>query len=361
MGHLPPGIGTGPRAGQDSAGRAEDRSDLSAQFQIPLDNDKVDTQHLLVAAIWESPLLTADATRREIGGSYYPKLQASLTKKYGKAEIIVTSMAGMVLALGVGKPDEFEILINRAVIQFDWAEAEALLIQINELVDEVQRWISDSDERYGLLTTLFGIASQIQTSIARENALALEQENGNDDPSKFLARDIEKIEPQIERARQQFLDDAQRGAQLRYAKGMAYGGLGLLVVTTLLGIGFLYGDVRAVNGIGLFAGGIGACVSVLQRMTSGTLVLNFQTVDRMLVAFGALRPFVGGVFGIVIFCVLEAGLISAIVLPTDLGQQLSFVAVFAFAAGFNERFFQDMLARASQNDSIRLQDRAPDA
>ncbi len=82
----------------------------------------------------------------------------------------------------------------------------------------------------------------------------------------------------------------------------------------------------------------------------------------MLVVFGALRPLIGGVFGLVTFCVLKAGLISALVVPTGAGEQLAFVAVFAFAAGFNERFFQDMLAGASKGlgqDAPVVDARAP--
>jgi hypothetical protein len=82
-------------------------------------------------------------------------------------------------------------------------------------------------------------------------------------------------------------------------------------------------------------------------MTKGTLDLNAQAGHKMIVAFGALRPFVGGIFGLVTFCVIRAELISVFVLPKATGTALAYVAVFAFVAGFNERFFQDMLANAS--------------
>lgn len=349
-----------PPEGPNATEAPNGTSELSAHFQIALEEDNVSTEDLLEADIWQSPRLTDDACRRQIGKEYYPKLRAALARKHEDAEIVVSSMAGIVLALGVGGPDEFEILVNRAVIRFSWNKPRTLLLEINELVDDVQRWISAADERHSLLVTLLGIASQVQATIARENVAALERGDGSTDPTDLMADDLGLIEPQIARARQRFLDDVQRAAQLRYAKGMARGALGLAALAIAMGIGFLYWDVGAINGVGLLAGGIGACVSVLQRMTSGTLVLNFQAVDRMLVTFGALRPFVGGVFGLVTFCVLEAGLVSAIVLPTEAGPELCFVAVFAFAAGFNERFFQDMLARASPGDSLENEDPAPE-
>ena len=336
------------------------QTDLSAQFQIPLDDDNVTPLDLLEADIWQSPLLTKDPDRLEVGEEYYPKLRAALDRKHEKAEVAVSSTAGMVLSLGIGGPDEFEILVNSAILQFNWTEPRRMLLSINELANEAKRWISSPDERHGLLVTLFGIASQIQSSIARENELVFEQGGGETtNPSALLKEDLDLIESQMVRARQQFLDDAQRAAQLRYAKGMAYGGLALGVLACMAGLAFLHWEVAAVNGVGLLAGAVGAGVSVLQRMTSGTLVLNFQTVARMLVAFGALRPFIGGIFGLLTFCVLKANLVSAIVLPTDPGQQLAFVTVFAFAAGFNERFFQDMLAEASRT-RVPTQEPAPD-
>ena len=329
--------------------------DLGEKFQLLLDDGNVSVLDLLEADIWRSASLHGDSAHLAVGENYYPKLYAACARKHPDAEIIVSGVAGMAIALGANKPDEFEILINRAVIRFDWAKPGLLITRINELAEEVRRWIPDPAERNGLLVTLLGIASQVLVAVARANDSIPVNDGESADPPASLAGDLEPVEPQIDRAREQFLEDAQRAAQLRYAKGMAWGGLGLLVLSVLGGIGFLHWDVRAVNGVGLLAGGIGACVSVLQRMTSGTLTLNFQTVDRMLLAFGALRPFVGGVFGLITFCVLDAGLISAIHLPAGAGESFSFVAVFAFAAGFNERFFQDMLAKASHAGKLDAQ------
>jgi hypothetical protein len=129
---------------------------------------------------------------------------------------------------------------------------------------------------------------------------------------------------------------------------MARGAFWLGLLCAAMGGCFILADIRAINGVGLLAGAVGACASVLQRMGSDTMELNFQAVNKMLLIFGGVRPFLGGVFGLVTFCVLKAGLISALSLPGGANAQLAFVTVFAFLAGFNERFFQDMLAGAGK-------------
>ncbi len=48
-----------------------------------------------------------------------------------------------------------------------------------------------------------------------------------------------------------------------------------------------------------------------------------------------------------IYLVIRAELISIFVLPKHTGAALAYVGVFAFVAGFNERFAQDVLANAS--------------
>lgn len=314
--------------------------------------DSVGISDLLSADIWKSTF-PEDSARQRVGQEFYSKLNRAFEREHPDADINVSGIAGIALALGVDGPDEFGILVNRKAIRFKWTEPNRLLISINELAEEVRRWIPDDGERHGLLTRLFGIASEVLVAAGRANE-SIPFEHGEPvDPPDSLAADLESVEPQIQTTRDQFLEDAQRAAQQRYATGMAWGALALLVLSSSAGLIFLNWDVRAIDGVGLFAGGIGACVSVLRRMTSGALVLNFQTMGKLLTAFGALRPLVGGVFGQVTFCVLDAGLISAIHLPTDASARLSFVVVFAFAAGFNERFFQDMLATASQADGLR--------
>ena len=90
----------------------------------------------------------------------------------------------------------------------------------------------------------------------------------------------------------------------------------------------------------------GAMVSVLQRMSSGKLVLDVDAGRDLIEAFGAVRPFIGAIFGIALMALLLGGLIPAIDIPD--GQELAFFAGLGFLAGFNERWAQDMLKSGSE-------------
>jgi hypothetical protein len=80
-------------------------------------------------------------------------------------------------------------------------------------------------------------------------------------------------------------------------------------------------------------------------MTSGKLELDLTAGKRMFIAFGAIRPLVGGIFGIAVFCLLVGGLLPAVTVSTK--APLGFYAAVGFIAGFNERFAQDSLAAAA--------------
>jgi hypothetical protein len=96
--------------------------------------------------------------------------------------------------------------------------------------------------------------------------------------------------------------------------------------------------------VALPAGGIGALMSVLQRMTSGRMRLDVHAGRGMLTFYGAVRPFVGGIFGMAVFVLIAGGLVSAIEVT---GAPLPFYAGVGFLTGFSERLAQDMLAGAS--------------
>jgi hypothetical protein len=69
-------------------------------------------------------------------------------------------------------------------------------------------------------------------------------------------------------------------------------------------------------------------------------------------AYGALRPVIGGIFGLALFVLFEGGLLPAI--EVEEGSNLPFYAGVGFLAGFNERFAQDMLV-GSGKPLTRLQ------
>jgi hypothetical protein len=127
---------------------------------------------------------------------------------------------------------------------------------------------------------------------------------------------------------------------------MLYGSAAMLFGSALLGALLALKHVNAQYAIAAPAGALGALVSVLHRMTSGDLKLDFHAGKRMLTLFGAVRPVIGAVFGMALFVLLRGGLLPAIGTPA---VPLAFYAAIGFLAGFNERFAQDMLVGSAKH------------
>jgi hypothetical protein len=161
---------------------------------------------------------------------------------------------------------------------------------------------------------------------------------------------LEVLRPEVERAETLLRIAAQRTAQVNYGRGMLLGVAGLFVLCALLAGAFYLGDVPAEYGVALPAGALGAIVSVLQRMTSGSLRLDFNAGTTMLTTFGAVRPIVGAIFGMAIFALLKGGV--SIEVTTD--APLAFYAAVGFLGGLNERFAQDMLVGSAKELTRQL-------
>jgi hypothetical protein len=155
---------------------------------------------------------------------------------------------------------------------------------------------------------------------------------------------------EIAKARSLLDQIALREARKEYLAGMALGILVLLPFAS--GLGSLVGkarmpelDVRLLLGI-LMAGGIGALVSVMARMTSGNLTLDIHAGRTLTVLSGTFRPLLGALFGLGLFVLIEGGL-----LPLKGGSQtppLYFYTALSLVAGFSERWAQDMLSAGVQ-------------
>ena len=90
------------------------------------------------------------------------------------------------------------------------------------------------------------------------------------------------------------------------------------------------------------AGAAGAVVSVLQRMTAGSLAVCAEA-DRLIVtAIGVCRVALGITLGVVSYVLINGGLVP-LDTPTA-GTRTLFFAGLAFIAAFSERFARDMLA-----------------
>jgi hypothetical protein len=143
-----------------------------------------------------------------------------------------------------------------------------------------------------------------------------------------------------------------RQARLEYFRGVLLGTLPTLAVVTAFGFAAAAWWRNALVPSALVAAiamsALGATISVIQRMSSGSLVIDHTASRWQRLLLGALRPAVGAVFGSLAYFTLLTGVLAG---GASVGQGPASVAAFAltgFAAGFSERFATDMLEHAGK-------------
>jgi hypothetical protein len=164
------------------------------------------------------------------------------------------------------------------------------------------------------------------------------------DPDTVLKQEEENLED----VWGYYKNAANGQAQMIYFAGMAL----FTVALCLLALPNAVADVvpnvddRELFGA-LFAGAVGAVVSVVQRINSGRFSLEYDVGRPYPFFLGGLRPLMGGVFGLGIYFAVSSGLLE---LPIASEGTARFYAlmVLAFVAGFSERWAKDTLARTSR-------------
>lgn len=142
-------------------------------------------------------------------------------------------------------------------------------------------------------------------------------------------------------AERYYCEAANGQAQMLYVAGMVAsaavlaGGIGAALWVTF-GNRNLFGA--------LIAGSIGAVISVVQRINSGTFNVEYDVGRPYVLFLGALRPAIGAVFAVVVSAAVTSNMVR---LPgvSDTGDQhFAALMVVAFFAGFSERWAQDTIA-----------------
>jgi hypothetical protein len=150
---------------------------------------------------------------------------------------------------------------------------------------------------------------------------------------------------QLAQLRRDYREAANGDAQLVYFAGMTIG-IALLALLYVFAQSILQGDGiedRTIIGC-LVAGALGAVVSVIARINSGTFALDFDVARGYTLFLGALRPVIGSIFGLLAYFMLTSGFVNVFELPKEGSlERFYFLCVIGFAAGFSERWAQDTL------------------
>jgi hypothetical protein len=150
----------------------------------------------------------------------------------------------------------------------------------------------------------------------------------------------------IAAARKCYDDAADKVARMVYVAGMLAGIAILPWIAALAGLLIwvfgalhLHQDGTQAFFACIAAGALGALVSVLSRMASPTKFNLHPDIGRRALFFlGIYRPFVGAIFGLALYFLLQSSLLTV---STD--KRFATFVVAAFLAGFSERFVKVML------------------
>jgi hypothetical protein len=226
----------------------------------------------------------------------------------------------------------------------DW-KAKEILFQCLHLHYKALEFLTPQPRKiclrmiFGVITTLLGTLDHRQ----------LERDSGNLPVRPFGAdpAEVETLQRELKQAQTYYEASAQRQAQLEYLVGMVMF-LGLAIAGTAA-IGLFTPLLDEAATVAVLGGAAGAVVSVMNRMTSGSLKVRPEAGKKTIRALGFMRPVIGATFGAVVYLFLDGGIVQ-VVSPPDGGANLAFYAALGFISGFSERFAQDVIAQATRDE-----------
>jgi hypothetical protein len=178
------------------------------------------------------------------------------------------------------------------------------------------------------------------------------ERTGGHPPRRSLRSTIARHRAEIDRLERYYDRAANKAARIRYFGGMLLGlavvaGLGALIPFAVDAFGHI--DLSSTSMRRFYAcfvaGALGAIVSVMTRMRQADGVpLDYEVGELLIVLLGAFRPFLGTIFGVLAYAAIVSKFLP--ITPPGGGIQFFYYALFAFAAGFSERFAHVILGSA---------------
>jgi hypothetical protein len=174
-------------------------------------------------------------------------------------------------------------------------------------------------------------------------------------PAAFEPHEIRRLDRELDLIDANYEQAASREAQIVYLGGMLMGVLALCVLA--VPVGWLLDGTQVPVDLTTFfgcviAGALGALISVVTRMSADKFHVRHEVGRGYVQRVAAFRPFIGSVFGLLVYFALAGDVITGINVPSEMneGKRFAFFLVFAFAAGFSERMVKEVLRTSSGDD-----------
>lgn len=240
----------------------------------------------------------------------------------------------------------------------DWLARESVIAELlhhcDTLAIKVSEVLRGSSERIAM-QWLYTVESHLLGFIERTGGRA--DKSALKEVVRSQTEELIEIERYYARA-------ATKAARIVYFWGMVVGTAVSAALGTALAVALWYGnrfdppDTLATQTFFLcfVAGTMGAFISVLMRMSSNSFRIDYEVGRSTIRRLGSFRPFIGAIFGVVLFFVVKSGLLSIDLATKSESEQFFFYGSLAFLAGFNERFTNVILGKAEQTIAPTLGD-----
>lgn len=237
----------------------------------------------------------------------------------------------------------------------DWLAQESkvadLLHHADTLAIKVSEVLQGTTERIAM-QWLYAVQSHLLGFIERRGGKADAREI--DAVCRSQAKELIQIERYYARA-------GEKEARIVYFWGMVVGALvsGAVAVVLALVV-WVTGWFNAPHTTGAetffvcyAAGGLGAIVSVLMRMSSNRFNVDFEVGRATVRVLGSFRPFIGAVFGIALYFLVLSTLLR-MELPDSDSEAFFFLGTLAFLSGFNERWTNVLFGKVEKTIAASL-------
>ena len=213
---------------------------------------------------------------------------------------------------------------------------------------EGQSWTAQGSKATAPAETNGGTVAAAGVGTSNGDAVAGNRGSSCDEELIIRARtEIVEVEKYYDRA-------ASNAARFLYFWGMFTGALlaaaAGIVVAVVLGPALNVIDLGATSSRLFFAcyaaGALGAIVSVLTRMRTDRFAIDYEVGRTPAFLLGTFRPYLGAVFGLLIYFALQSELLQ--LRKPNADKEFFFFTFLAFAAGFSERLTHVILGGAER-------------
>ncbi len=277
---------------------------------------------------------------------YYQQIHYLFTKKFGR-----------IVELHICDDDRSAIALTDKYLFFshycikDDTEIDGMLLGCDRMAVEAVRLLEGRDLQsctqvlYASAKTLLCFKEELERRKASSIAQKI-RPTKNDLKSEQI-NCLKIVKGHLDYARQYHARAARLNAERRYSWGMLAGVFLLIVSALIFGVLLRRPQIPVPEEMSLLyifasliCGGVGAAVSVMWRMINGNLTVRHEVGRRTIFTVGVFRPITGALFGLLVFALIQSGLLPFTIQPEN---PLFFYSVIGFLAGFSERFAPDML------------------